>query len=228
MEWIVDSFGGFVHKVLVIVPANFGELWTSFDCSIIEFFRRSRTEKPLWTLFLIAPVEPTLSRFLRRINRWLVLSELGFCALHLIALVFSHDGTPVQPVSVTRVLIWSFNRRVHFVLHRFNRRLLFAWTISARRLNWRCALCARRFNRCSRVVLQFLWTTAPVITFSAAGSVSPVWPMYSLCSSSDQPVLYTLLVLALVLRWLLSHHFFLVPKAVLCWFSFSIATPRCA
>ena len=48
MEWFVDSFGRYVHKVFVIVPANFGEIWTCFDPPIIK----SRIEPRAKTEFL--------------------------------------------------------------------------------------------------------------------------------------------------------------------------------
>ena len=40
MEWFVDSFGGYIHKDFVIVPAKFEPLWTWFDPSIIKFLAR--------------------------------------------------------------------------------------------------------------------------------------------------------------------------------------------
>ena len=46
LEWFVDSFCGHGHKSFVIVPANFGEVWTRFDLPIIEFWiePRGKTE----------------------------------------------------------------------------------------------------------------------------------------------------------------------------------------
>jgi len=47
----------------VIVPANFGEVWTRFDIPIIEFWiePRGKTEFPtLGQYFYLTPIKPTL------------------------------------------------------------------------------------------------------------------------------------------------------------------------
>ena len=50
MEWFINSFRGYVHKVFVIVPTNFELLWIWFDPPITEFFKRSRAEKSVSVL----------------------------------------------------------------------------------------------------------------------------------------------------------------------------------
>ena len=60
MEWIVDSFGGYVHKAFVIVYAKFGEILTWFDPPITKFSK----DRGLKNLFLrraklfLSPVKP--------------------------------------------------------------------------------------------------------------------------------------------------------------------------
>ena len=47
----------------MIVPANFGEVWTRFDIPIIEFWiePRGKTEFPtLGQYFYLTPIKPTL------------------------------------------------------------------------------------------------------------------------------------------------------------------------
>ena len=72
MEWFVDSFVGYVHKIFVIVPAKFEPLWTCFDPPIIKFFKGCglwNTSSARAGFFVIAGWTDAWDQD-RRINRW--------------------------------------------------------------------------------------------------------------------------------------------------------------
>ena len=64
IEWFIDSFRGHVHKVFVIMPAKFGEIWTCFDPPIVKSWiePRAKTEFLRRPGFFLSPVEPAYSK----------------------------------------------------------------------------------------------------------------------------------------------------------------------
>jgi len=55
----------------VIVPANFGEIWTCFDSRIVKFWiePRAKTEVLRRAEFFLSPVKPTLV--------WVIIGSTG-------------------------------------------------------------------------------------------------------------------------------------------------------
>ena len=102
MEWLVDSFLRYVHKVFVIVSTNFELLLTWFDPPIIKFFKERGLKNRFWARaeFFLSPVKPTLVICCVGSTGELVFRVLGFLAFLLGCTGALAPRASVQPVNL--------------------------------------------------------------------------------------------------------------------------------